>query len=86
MTFKEIYLEQTILSLAGNNIMTITHISSTRSSNLNATGSLGKVQVFIITRIVELVKNGWNKLTVAEALGVPPEFVERVLILASRIR
>lgn len=66
--------------------MTTMHASSNVNSRASQYGSLSKIEIFIIARIVELVKIGWSKQAIADALGVNAEFVERALLLATNIR
>lgn len=52
-----------------------------QANNLNpypisANGSLSKIEVFIISRIVALRQLGWSIARIADALGVDEEFVE----------
>lgn len=49
-------------------------------------GNLSQIEIFIIARIVELVKIGWSKQAIADALGVSVEFVDRALAIATNIR
>lgn len=49
-------------------------------------GNLSKIEIFIIARIVELVKLGWSRQAIADALNVSVEFVDRALILATNTR
>lgn len=66
--------------------MTIMNASSNVNSRNSQYGSLSKIEIFIIARIVELVKIGWSKTAIADALGVNAEFVERALLVATNIR
>lgn len=64
----------------------MTTISASSSSKNSQYGSLSKIEIFIIARIVELVKIGWSRQAIADALGVNTEFVDRALLLATNSR
>lgn len=63
--------------------MTTSPSSSLVRASVGAYGSLSAIEIFIIARIVELVKIGWSKETIAEAMSVTPEFIERALLLST---
>lgn len=48
--------------------------------------NLSQIEVFIIARIVALVKIGWTRQAIADALSVTLEFVDRALLLATTLR